>query len=360
MKITRSFYTLIICCVFLLCGCKDKKNVSGGLYEHGVIITNEGNFGSNTGSVSYYNPNTDSVYNKVFEDANNQRPLGDVVQSFTVADEKGFIVVNNSHKVEVVLLSSFQSLGVIMAPFPRHLISVNSGKAYLTCNDAIPGHVLVINTSNLAIIDSIVVGNKPENLLLIGSKVFVANGNYGNDSTVSVIDIYTNKVINTINVGDGACNMVSTDNQDIWIICQGKKVYNGNWEVIKETDSHLVKMSASDYSIKYSKIIGMKGDGCSPFLISSDKLGYIYYAEADGVHKINTNATNLEDKLLIPWDNSSGYSIYGMNIDPETSNIYLLESKGFSSAGKFHIYDATGSLLHSFNVGIAPNGAVIF
>ena len=122
MKISRSFCTIISCCMFLLCGCNDKKNVSGGLYEHGVIITNEGNFGSNTGSVSYYNPSTDSVYNSIFEDANSKRPLGDVVQSFAVADKKGFIVVNNSHKVEVVLLDNFQSVGVIAASYPRHFI----------------------------------------------------------------------------------------------------------------------------------------------------------------------------------------------------------------------------------------------
>jgi DNA-binding beta-propeller fold protein YncE len=188
----------------------------------------------------------------------------------------------------------------------------------------------------------------------------VANGNSGKDSTVSVIDSYTDKVIQTVNVADGACNMVSPDNQNIWIICQGQKVYNEKWEVIKETDSHLVKMSASDYSIKYSKIIGVKGDGCSPFLISSDKLGNIYYVEADGVHKINTKATNLEDKLLIPWENSSGLSIYGMNVDPKTSNIYVLDPNGFAAAGKFHIYNAMGSLIRSFDVGIAPNGAVSF
>ena len=43
----------------------------------------------------------------------NNRPLGDMVQSFSVADDKGFIVVNNSQKVEVVLLNTFKSSGCI-------------------------------------------------------------------------------------------------------------------------------------------------------------------------------------------------------------------------------------------------------
>jgi len=350
MKIKRNFLALAVSSIILLTGCNDKANSISGIYDHGVIITNEGNYGSNTGSVSFYSPVSDTVYNNIFEQVNN-RPLGDVVQSFGVFKDKGYIVVNNSNKVEVVLLSSFKSLGVIVAHFPRHLISLSSGKAYLTTNETIPGQVLVINTSNLTIVDSIVVG----------SKVFVANGNYGADSTISVIDINADTVLRTMNIADGACNMVCPDNKNIWIICQGQKVYDANYtQVIKETDAHLVKMDISDYSIKYSKIIGVKGDGCKPFLISSDKLGNIYYADAKGVHKVTASSTNPIDLLLIPLDNSSGHSIYGLKVDPSNSNIYVMENISFTSAGKFHIYDPSGQLVRTFSVGNAPNGAVVY
>ena len=344
--------------LILMNACNDKTKTITGIYEHGVIITNEGLYGANTGSVSYYNPVTDSIYNDIFELVN-KNPLGDVVQSFSAAEDKGFIVINNSNKVDVVLLSSFKLLGSIVATLPRHLITVNSGKAYLT-SQGYPGQVLVVNTSSMAVLDTIVVGNQPDNLLQVGSKVFVANGNYGNDSTVSVIDVFTDKLIQTVNVGVGACNLVCSDGQNIWIICQGQKVYDNNYNIIKEIDSHLVEISASDYNIKYSKIIGVKGDACSPFLISSDKAGNIYYAEADGVHKLNPNTTNLQDQLFIPWANSSGLSIYGLSVDPNTSNIYLMEAKGFTSAGKFHIYNSAGVLLHTMIAGIAPNGAVTY
>ncbi len=359
MKIRHNFLALGISSLLLLSGCNDKTNSLSGIYDHGVVITNEGNFGSNTGSVSFYSPVTDTIYNNIFEQINNVA-LGDVVQSFSVIKDKGYIVVNNSNKVEVVLLSSFKSMGVIVAHFPRHLISVTGEKAYLTINGTSPGQVLVINTSSMTITDSIVVGAKPENLLLIGSKVFVANGNYGADSTISVIDTKTDSVIRTVNVADGACNMVTTDNLNIWIICQGNMVYNANYELIKETDAHLVKMDVSDYSIKYSKIIGVKGDGCKPFLLSSDKLGNIYYADAKGVHKVTASATNPVDMLLIPWNNSSGLSIYGLKVDPYSSNIYVMENISFTSAGKFHIFDPSGHLIRSFIAGNAPNGAVSY
>jgi YVTN family beta-propeller protein len=358
MNCQKIFYPIFLCVAFLLVACKDTGTITTEIYEHGVIITNEGAFRSNNGSVSFYDQALDTVYNNIFEHANNLRGLGDVVQSFAVADDKGFIVVNNSQKVEVVRLTNFKSIGIINASYPRHFLSVGSGKGYLT-NGSFPGQVLVINTTSLTITDSIQVGNQPENLLLRGNKVFVANGNWGNDSTVSVIDAFTNKLEKTITIGDGAVNMVSLSDSSIWILCMGKQVYQGD-QIIFETDARLVKMNSSDYNIQSSVIIGKKGDYCFPYLLASDNSGNIYYVEFDGVHKVSASSPGHEDMLLIPWQNSSGVSIYGMNVDPKTSNIYLLEPVDFSSAGKFHIYNSTGKLLHSFNVGIAPNGAVIY
>jgi YVTN family beta-propeller protein len=359
IKSDQIIFTICTFGFLSLNACNDKANSTAGLYEHGVVITNEGSLNSNTGSVSYYNPNTDSVYNDIFETANN-RPLGDIVQSFSVTSDKGFIVVNNSQKVEVVQLNNFKSTGVIIASYPRYFISINNEKGYLT-NGAYPGQVLVINTSTLKITDTLSVGNQPEHLLLVGSKVFVANGNWGNDSTISVIDAKTDKVLKTIAVGDGASNLTSGSDNVVWILCQGKKVYNTDYtQVILETDSRLVKMDASNYSILSSRVIGVKGDACNPYLLASDKTGNIYYVEADGVHKVTGSSSAIEDKLLIPWDNSSGFAIYGMNVDPKSSNIYLLEPKGFSSAGKFHIYDGTGKHLHIFDVGIGPNDAISY
>jgi len=86
------------------------NNNSG--YEHGIFVTNEGAFGNSNGSVSYVGKDSATAVNHLFEMVNG-RPLGDVVQSMTVANDKGFIVVNNSQKVEVVDIKTFQSIGVI-------------------------------------------------------------------------------------------------------------------------------------------------------------------------------------------------------------------------------------------------------
>lgn len=354
MKILTLTRQLIIASLMLLFACNGKDQPSAGLYSHGVIITNEGTFNQNNGTLTYYNPSNDSLINDVFMKVNN-RPLGDVVQSFTNAGSLGFVVVNNSKKVEVVKLDDMSSVGVIPASYPRHFIPVSDSKGYLT-NNMFPGEVLVIDTRKLAVTDTIPVGNEPEHLLQSGPYVFVANGGWGSDSTVSVIQASTDSVVKNIWVGDGPSNLVAGNDNSVWILCEGINAYSGK----AETDSRLVKMDAVTFGILYSGVIGIKGDGFNPTLLAAGSNGSVFYVEADGVHKVVWTGSGITDDLLIPWTNSYSSSIYGLQVDPSDGRIYVLEAKGYVSAGMLHIYHADGSLYRSFTVGIAPNGACIF
>ena len=73
--------------------------VSEGNYENGYFVTNEGNFGTGNGSISFIS-NEGEVENDVFSQINSFQ-LGDVVQSMSIINEKAYIVVNGSAKIEV-------------------------------------------------------------------------------------------------------------------------------------------------------------------------------------------------------------------------------------------------------------------
>ena len=61
--------------------------VSEGNYENGYFVTNEGNFGTGNGSISFIS-NEGDVENDVFSQINSFQ-LGDVVQSMSI--------INNTH-----------------------------------------------------------------------------------------------------------------------------------------------------------------------------------------------------------------------------------------------------------------------
>ena len=78
----------------------------------GLFITNEGNFQYGNATLSYYDPSTDEVQNEVFFRANGYK-LGDVAQSMTIYDNKGWVVVNNSHVIFAIDLETFKEVGRI-------------------------------------------------------------------------------------------------------------------------------------------------------------------------------------------------------------------------------------------------------
>lgn len=315
----------------------------------GVFIINEGNFMSNNGEISFYNLQTGEIINNLFASQNNNATLGDIIQSMCIIDTLALISVNNSKKVEIVNIKNFKHIYTITdLSYPRYIIPVRAGICYLT-NGKNPGEIKVIDTDKKEVIKTITVGNQPENLLLSGNKVFVANGAWGHDSTISIIDALTDELIETLPVGDGATDITVDSNGNIWVLCQGKSIY----DYPEETPAKLVCVNPETYEIITEVEIGILNDDYNPTRTASDRInGFIYFAEKDGIYKINNNDPDVPE-LFIPG------TYYGLEVNPETGNIYLFSDEGFTGAGKIFIYNSESEQVQEpINVGIGPNGAV--
>src|SRR2546421_1774917 len=114
MKTIKLYLAVLLAMNFIITGCKkDEKPLPATAslnLTNGVFITNEGSFGNGDGSVSFFRPASHEIINDVFMTVNH-RPLGDVVQSMILFNNKGYIVVNNSQKIEVVNKNNFSSTG---------------------------------------------------------------------------------------------------------------------------------------------------------------------------------------------------------------------------------------------------------
>ena len=336
--------------IILFASCKPKPIPEQDIdISQGVFIVNEGNFMSNNGEISFYNSQTGEMINSLFASQNNNAVLGDVVQSMCISDTLALISINNSKKVEIVNINNFKHIETISGfSYPRHIIPVRENICYLT-NGKNPGDVKVLDINKNEVVKTITVGNQPENLLLLKNKVFVTNGAWGHDSTISIINAQTDELVETVTIGDGTTDLVSDKNENIWILCQGKSAY----DYPEETASQLVCINSETYEILERVIIGTTGDDFHPVRIASDKEnGYIYYVEGTGVYRINIDSPQTKEWFIMG-------SYYGLEVNPENGDVYVFYDSGFTRAGIMTIYDTESNKIQDLiKVGIGPNGAI--
>lgn len=319
-----------------------------GKYEGGAFIINEGNFNLGNGSISYYNPSTDEMTPAIFQLENN-RNLGDVVQSMTIIGDRGFISVNNSNKIEVVNYKDFSEQGVINhLPIVRFIAEGISNTAYVSMWGN-GGQVKVINTNTLSIVDSVMVGDGPEGIIYAEQKMFVANsGGFDVDNTVSVISVNNNEVVKTIQVGYSPKQFVRDATGMIWVLCAGA----GSWSSVGTQPSSLVQIDPK--SLEIIQEIALFAD-LQPGSIGIDKTGTVVVIGGgygvNGLYKILVNNPEPPTTPFI-----DGY-FYGFNVSPTTGEIFIADAGDYTNNGIVYRYNFLGNKLGEYEAGIIPNGA---
>lgn len=237
-------------------------------FANGVFIINEGNFGSNQGDVSYIGSDG-GIINEMYFNHNNVE-LGDVLQSFSVFGSKGYAVVNNSSKIEVVDMTNFHHLATIPnVDYPRYLLPVNSTTAYLT-SGSMSGQVKVLDLNTNTFTSSISVGNGPDHLIMANNRVFVCNnGGFLSDSTISVISTTTHTLEASIQVGDMPNNIVKDANGHLWVLCSGKTIYDASWNVIGNSAAALFEIDPVSLVVVGQYTVGQLGDHPTKMAVSA-------------------------------------------------------------------------------------------
>ena len=318
------------------------------LSDNRVFVTNEGPFQDGTGTLSIIYRDSLTVENNVFEKVND-RPIGNIVQSIGVFEEKAYIVVNNANKVEIADAENLLSLGVIEdLILPRYFQGINSEKAYVSCMD---NTVAVVDLNSNTVTKNILTGTGPERMLLVNNKVFVLNlGGYSVDSTISVIETETDTVSATIILAAKPSGICEDKNGNLWIICSGNG-WNG-WPQAGDTEGHLFCIDANDYSILKDIYFPSNSEHPEKLVInkSNDKL---YYAMPDGIYEFGITSTELNSNPFI----ATNTLFYGLGFDEKTDYIYASDAKDFVQNGWVYRYNSEdGVVVDSFNVGIGPNG----
>jgi len=148
------------------------------LSGNGVFIMNEGNFRSGNGSISFFSYDSMKIYNNIFREAN-ERPLGDVPYSMGFTDNKAYILVNNSDKIEVAGINTMKSVTTIgKVVSPRYISFVSSQKAYVT--SLYSDSIRIIDLQSETATGYVPVENTSESIASTSSSAYVANWSGGN------------------------------------------------------------------------------------------------------------------------------------------------------------------------------------
>ena len=321
----------------------------------GFFVINEGGFGNGNSSLSFYDEETGITYNNAFATANG-RNLGDQSQSMSLHNGLGYIVVQNSGKVEVINSETFKSVATISDGIesPRYFIGIDNTKGYLSDwgLDGLSGTVKVIDLESQIVTKTIPVGKGANRMLLSGSFVYVTNsGGFGRDNTLVIIDTNTDQVTGTIETGDNPNSIVQDGAGNIWVLCAGYLAFNPDFSIDEgsSTQGSLVRIENNRVTQKID-IPGFTYSTADNLHLSNDQL--LYFTFDDQVWSMNT----LEDSM--PEEPFLKTSLYGLNIDQESGNVMGCETPDFSSAGHVITYDREGNEIQRITVGIAPNSVI--
>ena len=332
--------------VFLAVSCEKKPQTENKppLIDKGkgVFITNEGTFGWGYASVSYYRCDSNTIYEDIFNTVNH-RHLGDVCQSMYIYNDKAYIIVNNSQKIEIVDVNTFVSAGSITGlRSPRYFLPVSASKAYVS--DMYSNTLSVINLNTNTKTGDIVFPGSSEEMVLANNKVYITNTL---KPYLFIADPATDQITDSIHLSYGTLSVKQDNNGKLWVMCMG----NAN----DHTPAALYKINPVNKAIETS--IGFSSPLNAWNKLKMNKTHDTLYFTNNGVFRMKSTDSQLPSDTFIK---SNGRNFYGLGISPFDGNIYISDALDYVQKGKVYIYSNNGILLRNFNAGIIPGDFIFY
>ena len=157
----------------------DNPNPQTFSAQHGIFVLNEGTWGKNNSTISFYNPdNGYEVQQSVFSNVNGTN-LGDVGNSVYLQQDTLFIVMNSSRIIYKVQMPEMKLIGELHFPETaslRFMEIISETKAYVSSFHT--SKLFVMNPASMQITGEIPIENHAEQFYTSGNKTYVSIGNY--------------------------------------------------------------------------------------------------------------------------------------------------------------------------------------
>ncbi len=312
----------------------------------GLFICNEGNFQYGNATLSYYDPATNQVENEVFYRANSMK-LGDVAQSMTIYDNKGWIVVNNSHVIFAIDPITCKEVGRIEnLTSPRYIHFLSDEKAYVT--QIWDNRIFIVNPKKYEIIGYITVPNmtmesgSTEQMVQLGKYVYCNCWSYNN--RIIKIDTETDQVVDQLTVGIQPTSLALDKYGKLWTVTDGG--YEGS-PYGYEAPS-LYKIDPASFTIERKWNFNL-GDAPSEVQLNGER-DRLYWINND-IWQMDVTAEHIPSH---PFLSSRDTKYYGLTVNPSNGEVYVADAIDYQQPGMIYRYSPDGELIDEFHVGVTP------
>ena len=322
---------IVILISLIFIGCEDSYNTKGN--PNLLFVASEGTYGDSNGSISVYAEE---------EKIQTVESLGDVVQSILIDDDKLFVIVNNSHLIKryTITESGLNLPGIEISTnnsSPREMVIVNNKLYFTNWNSS---DIKVLDLVTFSIISSIPLDGIPEDIVSKDENLYVSISQLelydtNNGSTVVQININTEEITNTYEVGRGPEKML-IDNDNLWI---SRTFYSSDW-ASATYGSSLINLGTDEISI----IDYGMGMICGGNILKFNN--QIYRTVNGGVAPLTTDLNlNIASKM------GSYQNLYSAS---SSNGNLLLGTSDYVAPDTVYIHDQLGELIRELPVGVLP------
>ena len=341
----------------------------------GMYLLNEGNMGSNKSSLDYLDLSgkdaTVHYLRNIYSERNPETVmmLGDVGNDIQIYGSRLWLVINCSNKVEVAQANDAVRIEKVDIPNCRYVtfkdryayVSSYVGSVYSGSTSPL-GSVYKVDTLSLQKVDSCSVGYQPEEMAIIGKKLYVANsGGYqgmtgqGYESTVSVIDLDKMQETERITVAPNLHRIKKDKYDQLWVTSRGNYM---------DSESKIYWLNkGADGKMQ---VIGHLDQPVSDLCIVGDSL-FFYGSQWSEITMTNTvtyGIINVRTHQIVSSSLSDAPEInkirmpYGIIVNPIHRDFYLMDAKNYVSSGELLHFLPDGTFDWKVKTGDIPAHAV--
>lgn len=323
----------------------------GSFITSGVIVINEGIWRQDNSTLTAYDPVARAVVQDYFSVKNSGLRLGDIGNSVTVLNGRGYIAVSTSRNIEVIELESGRSLGRLHLSEgnePRQIAFAGDATGFVT---TLMDSVFEFDPSSLQIRRGIYTGPAPEGIAVAAGRLFVANSGFGlyrqdepRAGTVSVFRVSDLSEEMLIPAGPNPRGLLYLPLNDRLYVMYG----------LAESPGGLVEIDP--VTLKETRrwpVMDPRG------LTLDYHSGIAYLVGADGVSRINLLAATVAVDRLVRAEDRPGTIFHSIGVAPDGS-VYVGALSGYTTPGKVLMFERDGNLRDSFPAGLNPKDYAFF